>query len=107
MVSHCDSASPRVDPGNLRPIQTPHAKHSKARISRGSGRSPGLNHGPYSMKGVEEPLEICEVGEEGKARLRQPPDSEKAHRFTSADSESVLGRRPAIDQAVPGTGWNR
>ena len=31
-----------------------------------------LNHGPYRMKGVEEPLEICEVGEEGKARLRQP-----------------------------------
>ena len=64
-----------------------------------------LNHGPYRMKGVEEPLEICEVGEEGKARLRQPPDSEKAHRFMSADSEPVLGWRPAIDQVVPGTGW--
>ena len=50
-------------------------------------------------------MEICEVGEEGKARLRQPPDSEKAHRFISADSEPVLGWRPAIDQAVPGTGW--
>jgi hypothetical protein len=57
------------------------------------------------MKGVEEPLEICEVGEEGRARLRQPPDSEKAHRFISADSEPVLGWRPAIDQVVPGTGW--
>jgi serine/threonine protein kinase len=64
-----------------------------------------LNHGPYRMKGVEEPLEICEVGEEGKARLRQPPDSEKAHRFMSADREPVLGWRPAIDQVVPGTGW--
>jgi tRNA A-37 threonylcarbamoyl transferase component Bud32 len=64
-----------------------------------------LNHGPYRMKGVEEPLEICEVGEEGKARLRQPPDSEKAHRFMSADREPVLGWRPAMDQAVPGTGW--
>jgi hypothetical protein len=52
-----------------------------------------LNHGPYRMKGVEETLEICEVGEEGKARLRQPPDSEKAHRFISADSEPVLGWR--------------
>jgi hypothetical protein len=58
-----------------------------------------LNHGPYHMKGVEEPLEIC------KARLRQPLDSEKAHRFISADSEPVLGWRPAIDQAVPGSGW--
>jgi class 3 adenylate cyclase len=64
-----------------------------------------LNHGPYRMKGVEDPLEICEVGEEGKARLRQPPDSEKAYRFMSADSEPVLGWRPAIDQAAPGTGW--
>ena len=50
-------------------------------------------------------MEICEVGEAGKARLRQPPDSEKAHRFMSADREPVLGWRPAIDQAVPGTGW--
>src|SRR3984893_12594179 len=57
------------------------------------------------MKGVEEPLEICEVGEAGKARLRQPPDSEKAHRFIFADREPVLGWRPAIDQPVPGTGW--
>jgi serine/threonine protein kinase/class 3 adenylate cyclase len=64
-----------------------------------------LNHGPYRMKGVEEPLEICEVGEIGKARLMRPPDGEKAHRFISADSEPVLGWRPAIDQAVPGTGW--
>jgi hypothetical protein len=44
------------------------------------------------MKGVEEPIEICEVGEEGKARLRQPPDSEKAHRFMSADREPQAGR---------------
>ena len=57
------------------------------------------------MKGVEEPLEICEVGEQDKARLKQPADSEKAHRFISADEEPVLGWRPAIDQAVPGTSW--
>jgi class 3 adenylate cyclase/tetratricopeptide (TPR) repeat protein len=71
----------------------------------GIGALSWLNHGPYRMKGVEEPLEICEVGEAGKARLRQPPDSEKAHRFISADSEPVLGWRPAIGQVVPGTGW--
>ena len=50
-------------------------------------------------------MEICEVGELGKAKLIQPPDTEKAHRFISADSEPVLGWRPAVDQAVPGTGW--
>jgi len=64
-----------------------------------------LSHGPYLMKGVEEPLEICEVGEAGKAKLEQPPDSKKARRFFSADVEPVLGWRPAVDQAVPGTGW--
>jgi class 3 adenylate cyclase/tetratricopeptide (TPR) repeat protein len=64
-----------------------------------------LSHGPYLMKGMEEPLEICEVGEAGKAKLEQPPDSKKARRFFSADIEPVLGWRPAVDQAVPGTGW--
>ena len=64
-----------------------------------------LNHGPYRMKGVEEPLEICEVGEQDKARLKQPADSEKARRFLSADEEPVLGWRPAVNQTVPGTGW--
>jgi tetratricopeptide (TPR) repeat protein/class 3 adenylate cyclase/tRNA A-37 threonylcarbamoyl transferase component Bud32 len=64
-----------------------------------------LNHGPYMMKGVEEPLEICEVGELGKAKLIQPADTQKAHRFISSDSEPVLGWRPAVDQAVPGTSW--
>jgi WD40 repeat protein/class 3 adenylate cyclase/tRNA A-37 threonylcarbamoyl transferase component Bud32 len=64
-----------------------------------------LNHGPYVMKGVEEPSEICEVGELGRARLIQPANTEKAYRFISPDSEPVLGWRPAVDQPVPGTGW--
>lgn len=64
-----------------------------------------LNHGPYQLKGVEEPLEICEVGEVNSALLKPPPDSEKVHRFVSPDSEPVLGWRPAIEQAVPGTEW--
>ena len=64
-----------------------------------------LNHGPYLLKGVEEPIDICEVGELGKAKLGRPPDTEKAHRFISADSEPVLGWRPAVGQQVPGTSW--
>jgi serine/threonine protein kinase/class 3 adenylate cyclase len=64
-----------------------------------------LNHGPYIMKGVDESLEVCEVGEIGKAKLALPADTEKAHRFISADSEPVLGWRPAVDQPVPGTSW--
>jgi WD40 repeat protein/class 3 adenylate cyclase len=64
-----------------------------------------LNHGPYVLKGVDEPLDICEVGEVGKAKLGRPLDTEKARRFISIDSEPVLGWRPAVDQAVPGTSW--
>ena len=65
-----------------------------------------LNHGPYSLKGIEEPLEICEVGEEDHAFLKPPPDSENVHRYLSPDAEPVLGWRPALDQKVPGTQWN-
>jgi len=32
----------------------------------GCGPLSWLNHGPYLLKGVEEPLEVCEVGEAGK-----------------------------------------
>lgn len=64
-----------------------------------------LNHGPYMLKGLEEPLEVCEVGEVGAAMLRPPPDSEKVHRFLSPDAEPVLGWRPALDHAIPNTQW--
>ena len=72
---------------------------------KGIGPLSWLNHGPYSLKGVEEPIEVCEVGEIGLAKLTPPGNSEKAHRFISADTEPVLGWRPAIDQQVPGTSW--
>jgi serine/threonine protein kinase/class 3 adenylate cyclase len=64
-----------------------------------------LNHGPYLLKGVEEPLEICEVGETGAGPLTPPPTSEKAHRHAAADQEPVLGWRPALEQVVPNTQW--
>jgi class 3 adenylate cyclase len=41
------------------------------------------NHGLYEVKGVEDPVEICEVGEPGFAPLKPPPDSEKAKRAGS------------------------
>lgn len=65
-----------------------------------------LNHGPYRIKGIEEPFDICEVGEEGLAPLSPPADSEKAHRYISPDMEPVLGWRPALNQEVPtAPGW--
>ena len=50
-----------------------------------------LNHGPYRMKGVDEAVDICEVGEEALAPLSPPPDTEKGHRYISPDQEPVLG----------------
>ena len=35
----------------------------------GVGPLSWLSHGPYMLKGVEDPLELCEVGEKGKAGL--------------------------------------
>jgi serine/threonine protein kinase/class 3 adenylate cyclase len=63
------------------------------------------SHGLYVLKGIDEPIELCEVGEIGKAPLRPPPDSEKAYRHLASDAEPVLGWRPAIGQAVPNTKW--
>jgi WD40 repeat protein/serine/threonine protein kinase/class 3 adenylate cyclase len=64
-----------------------------------------LNHGAYSMKGVEDPVEVCEVGERELAVLQPPADNEKALRHVSPDSEPVLGWRPAVGQIVPDTAW--
>ena len=33
---------------------------------------------PIQVKGVDDPIEVCEVGVEGSAPLAPPPDSEKA-----------------------------
>ena len=71
----------------------------------GLGQLSWLNHGLYVMKGVEEPMEICEVGEVGLGQLTAPPNSEKAARQLSGDDEAVLGWRPAVDEFVPNTKW--
>ncbi|MCP3957658.1 MAG: protein kinase [bacterium] len=60
-----------------------------------------LAHGPYRFKGVEEPLEIYEAGEDGLAPLAVPPDSAKAHRVVAKEDEVTLGWRPAPDLEVP------
>ena len=65
-----------------------------------------LAHGPYRMKGCEEPMEIFEVGAEGLAPLAAPPDSDKAKRAIRPGEEETLGWRPAVGLEIPGrTGW--
>lgn len=62
-----------------------------------------LNHAAYAVRGLEEPLEACEVGEVGASALR-PPQHASGQRVT-LDGESVLGWRPAIGLLIPGTRW--
>jgi hypothetical protein len=64
-----------------------------------------VGHGPYVLKEIEEPVEVCEVGEAGRGRLTAPKTWEKAQRVVRADEEPVLGWRPAVGQAVPNTKW--
>ncbi|MDX2177467.1 MAG: protein kinase [Candidatus Sumerlaeia bacterium] len=65
-----------------------------------------LCHGPYSLKGVEDPVEVFEAGVEGAAPLRPPPDSEKAKSYAPVDAGIVLGWRPSAGADIPSApGW--
>lgn len=48
-----------------------------------------VSHGLYELKGVAEPMEICEVAESGRTGLQAPEDSEKAHRVPGG---GVMGK---------------
>ncbi len=60
-----------------------------------------LDHGSYSFKGIDESLEICEIGVTGFAPLVEPANSEKAKRAVSFSDELTLGWRPAVGQPIP------
>ncbi len=65
-----------------------------------------LAHGPYLLKGRDEPMDIFEVGAEGLAPLIAPPDGDKAKRAIRPGEEETLGWRPAVGLEIPGrTGW--
>ncbi len=72
---------------------------------QGVGPLEWLNHGSYLLKGIQAPVEVCEVGEVGMAPLQAPAGSEKAQRQVTPESEPVLGWRPAVGQWVPNTRW--
>ncbi|MGV8042545.1 MAG: protein kinase [Thermoanaerobaculaceae bacterium] len=56
-------------------------------------------HGSYVLKGVDEPVEVFEVGDAARAPLTPPPDSEKARRVVG--DQTIVGWRPAPGQQVP------
>ena len=60
-----------------------------------------LAHGAYSFDGVDEPLEVFEVGVAGFAPLREPAGRDRAHRVVALGDELTLGWRPAPGQPIP------
>ena len=64
-----------------------------------------MAHGPYQVKGVEDPVEICEVGECRLAPLKPPASPSLAARQVAPEDEKALGWRPAVGLRVPGTSW--
>jgi CHASE2 domain-containing sensor protein/class 3 adenylate cyclase len=82
---------------------------STSSIAADANPSPALKwvaHGPYLIKGVEEPVEIFEIGGEGMALLSPPPSSDKAKRVVPHDLEETLGWRPAVGLEIPQRpGW--
>jgi serine/threonine protein kinase/WD40 repeat protein len=71
----------------------------------GLGALSWVSHGPYEFTGMEEPLEVCEVGFAGRGVLSAPRTTERAKRQVRPEEEPVLGWRPAIGQEVPNTKW--
>lgn len=60
-----------------------------------------LAHGAYLVDGVEDSVELFEVGIQRFAPLEPPTDSSTARRAVSLSEELVLGWRPAPGQAIP------
>jgi class 3 adenylate cyclase/Tol biopolymer transport system component len=58
------------------------------------------SHGAYRFQGLEEPLEVHEVGLRGRAPLQAPPDSDKARR-TAAPVPATAPGRAALWLLVP------
>lgn len=63
-----------------------------------------LNHGSFELKGVEEPVDICEVRPARLKPLPAPGLTEKAKPIQQG-GDTVLGWRPAVGQVIPNTKW--
>jgi class 3 adenylate cyclase/serine/threonine protein kinase len=78
--------------------------HEHPLVDAGVSERPRLKwmaHGAYLLKGVDEPVEVFEVGAAGLAPLKVPPSGGKAQRIVLADEEETLGWRPAAGLDVP------
>ncbi len=66
---------------------------------RGGENLRWLAHGSYTIEGVAQPIEVCEVGVDGSAPLVAPADSARARR--AAAGNTILGWRPAPALELP------
>jgi class 3 adenylate cyclase/TolB-like protein/tetratricopeptide (TPR) repeat protein len=57
-----------------------------------------LDHGPYRLKGIEELVDICEVGEVGVAVLRPPASSDKVQPQIRVGHPPSMGLSPSQDE---------
>ena len=65
-----------------------------------------LTHGAYRFEGLDELVEICEVGALGSAPLEPPVEGDALRRDATPSVELALGWRPATGQSVPRRpGW--
>ena len=65
-----------------------------------------MAHGPYELDGIDDPVDVFEVGAKGLAKLEAPTDSPKARRVVSREEAEVLGWRPAAGLEIPRRqGW--
>ena len=83
-VDTCARVMSMGDPDQILLTRSAHDEAKKTLEGRaipGVERIAWRAHGRYHLKGLGEPLELFEVGEEGKARLHAPEDSEKAVRY--------------------------
>src|SRR4051812_22301948 len=60
-----------------------------------------IAHGPYLLRGSDEPIDIFEVGFEGLAPLTTPLGNDGARRAVAVGAEDTLGWRPAAGLDVP------
>ena len=63
-------------------------------------------HGRYRVKGLDDPVEIFEVGERAHGPFRQPKNGPDVVRSVSPEEEAMLGWRPAPGLEIPRrAGW--
>lgn len=80
------------------------ARHAAAGPELAGNTLSWLAHGPYVFKGVQEPVDIYEVGIPRFSPLTVPPDSAKARRAVAAGDEITLGWRPGPGLEIPRRG---